>query len=38
MKILKININCVGWLNKITLNKVMRNKQNLQNLIAEDTC
>ena len=30
-----VRANCVGWFNKITLNKFTRNKQTL---IDEDTC
>ena len=32
---LKTSIYCVGWFNKISLNKVIRNKQIL---IKEDAC
>ena len=38
VKILKTNIYCVGWFSKISLNKVIRNKQNLKSLIDEDIC
>ena len=38
VKKLKNTMYCVDWFSKIKLKKVVRNKQNLQNLIEEDTC